>query len=119
MNLTEEQRQRCREIVNVFETGRPAGEYGTVTVIPGDTGHLTYGRSQTTLASGGLYLLVRAYCEEPEARYRDELMGYLGRLRARDMSLDGDSRIRWVLREAGADPVMQRTQDAWFDRAYL
>lgn len=28
--------------------------------MPGDTGHLTYGRAQTTLASGNLYLLLKA-----------------------------------------------------------
>src|SRR5690242_6887784 len=44
-------------IVNIFETGSALGNYGAVTLIPHDSGHLTYGRSQTTLGSGNLYLL--------------------------------------------------------------
>jgi chitosanase len=119
MNLSGLQRTLVRQIVNIFETGKPEGEYGRVTVIPGDTGHLTYGRSQTTLTSGGLYLLIRAYCETDGGKYRGQLLGYLGRLRARDTALDIDAHLHYLLREAGADPVMRMVQDSWFDRAYL
>jgi chitosanase len=49
--VTDLQKRSAEAIVNVFETGTPRGDYGQVTVVPGDTGHLTYGRSQTTLAS--------------------------------------------------------------------
>jgi len=51
----------AQAIVNIFETGTALGEYGKVTVIPGDTGHLTFGRSQTTLGSGNLHLLLERY----------------------------------------------------------
>ena len=54
--LTELQKLTAQAIVNVFETGKARGDYGRVSVMRGDTGHLTYGRSQTTLAIGNLYL---------------------------------------------------------------
>jgi chitosanase len=46
--LTDLQTRAAQAIVNVFETGTPRGDYGRVTLLAGDTGHLTYGRSQTT-----------------------------------------------------------------------
>jgi chitosanase len=112
------QKQTCLAIVNVFETGSPKGNYGAVTLLPGDTGHLTYGRSQTTLATGNLYLLIKAYVDNPDAQYADEFRHYLGRLSQKDLSLDNDLQFRSLLREAGSDLVMQAEQDSFFDRAY-
>ena len=57
--LTDLQKKAAQAVVNVFETGHARGEYGQVTLLPGDSGHLTYGRSQTTLASGNLFLLIK------------------------------------------------------------
>jgi chitosanase len=50
--LNDLQKRTGKAIVNIFETGHPLGIYGKVTLIKGDTGHLTYGCSQTTLAAG-------------------------------------------------------------------
>ena len=38
--LTPTQKKSAQAIVNIFETGFVLGDYGNVTVIPGDTGHL-------------------------------------------------------------------------------
>ncbi len=116
--LTELQIKAAQAIVNVFETGRARGEYGQVTLLAGDSGHLTYGRSQTTLASGNLYLLVKAYCAQAGAGYADELEGYLERLADCDPGLDHNMRFRRLLQDAGGDPVMQAVQDGFFDRVY-
>ncbi len=116
--LTELQKRTIQSIVNVFETGSPSGDCASITVVPGDPGHLTYGRSQTTLASGNLALLVKAYCDSPDATHAAELRGYLPRLAARDSALDSDPRLRSLLREAAADEVMHRVQDAFFDLIY-
>jgi len=116
--LPELQKRTIQAIVNVFETGRPAGDYASVTLLPGDPGHLTYGRSQTTLASGNLWRLVENYCEAAAGEAAEQLRAYLPRLAARDTSLDEDARLRSLLREAGSDGVMQRVQDEFFDRAY-
>jgi chitosanase len=116
--LTDLQRRTAQAIVNIFETGQVGGDYGKVTLIVGDPGHLTYGRSQTTLASGSLHLLVKAYCEEPGAALAGRLKRYLGRLAARDLTLDRDTPLRDLLEVAGHDPVMWEVQDRFFDRVY-
>lgn len=114
--LTDLQKRTAQAVVNVFETGSARGHYGSVTLIPGDTGHLTYGRSQTTLGSGNLYLLIKAYCAAPEARLGAALGPFLARLAAGDLGLDTDPNLHLLLRQAGDDPVMQRQQDLFFDR---
>ncbi len=116
--LTDVQKRTAQAIVNIFETGRVLGDYGKVTLLRGDSGHLTYGRSQTTLASGNLSLLIKAYCEAPGAQFCSELGAFLDLLAARDLTLDHDERLRNLLREAGDDPVMRDVQDAFFDRVY-
>lgn len=115
---SEVQKQAAQAIVNIFETGRALGDYARVTLLAGDPGHLTYGRSQTTLASGNLHLLIRAYCDAPHAACGRALKPYLQRLADIDLGLDRDTGFRALLKEAGGDPVMQDTQDAFFDRVY-
>lgn len=116
--ITELQKRTVKAIVNIFETGRPQGDYGKVTAARHDLGHLTYGRSQTTLASGNLHLLIKTYCEATDAQFAPDLTPFLPRLEAKDTSLDRDAACHAVLRSAGDDPVMQATQDAFFDRVY-
>jgi chitosanase len=115
--LTELQKRTSQAIVNVFETGRPLGDYGRVTVLKKDTGHLTYGRSQTTLASGNLALLLHDYCDA-DGQLSHELKPFLPAFDSRDVSLDHDRGVKAILAQAGTDPVMQRIQDAFFDRVY-
>jgi chitosanase len=117
--MSEDLQKRTAEgIVNVFETGQVLGDYGAVTLLTGDSGHLTYGRSQTTLGSGNLYLLIKAYCDARAAQFAAALRPFLERLSDRDTSLDQEGGFRSLLRQAGADPVMQEEQDAFFDRVY-
>lgn len=115
--LTPQQKKTAQAIVNIFETGKAIGDYGSVTLIPGDSGHLTYGRSQTTLASGNLALLLQAYCDAG-GRYSAELRPFLPRFDNRDLSLDTNEQVSSLLRSAGSDPVMRQAQDAFFDRVY-
>ncbi|HEV2426368.1 MAG TPA: peptidoglycan-binding protein [Terriglobia bacterium] len=114
--LTDLQKRTAQAIVNIFETGSARGHYGSVTLIPGDTGHLTYGRSQTTLGSGNLHRLIKSYCAAPDARFAPALSPFLGRLAACDAQLDTDPDLHRALRHAGDDPAMQREQDQFFDR---
>jgi len=67
--LTTTQRKTAQGILNLFETSEVLGDYGKVTVIPGDTGHLSFGRSQTTLGSGSLHSLLQSYCSNGGARF--------------------------------------------------
>src|SRR4030042_3121406 len=108
--LTILQKKTAQAIVNIFETGKPLGDYGNVTVLKGDTGHLTYGRSQTTLASGNLALLLHAYCDA-NGLFSDSLKPFLSAFDRRDVKLDGNEKIKALLRQTGDDPVMKRIQD--------
>jgi len=116
--LTGLQKAAAQAIVNVFETGQARGDFAKVTVVPGDRGHLTYGRAQTTLASGNLHLLIRNYCDAEDAAFAGALRPYLGRLEARDLALDHDLDLHRLLAAAGEDPIMRESQDGFFDRVY-
>lgn len=116
--LTDLQRKTAQAIVHVFETGRPVGGYGMVTLLSGDTGHLTYGKLQTTLGSGNLFLLINRYCKSPGAEFAKDFQPYLSRLQDRDTRLDDDLILRKLLRLAGDDPVMRLVQDRFFDDVY-
>lgn len=118
MQLNALQRSTAQAIVNIFETGSIRGNYGDVTFVRGDSGQLTYGRSQTTLGSGNLYLLIKAYSDRTDGVYCETLRPYLTRLEARDPSLNHDGAFRRLLMDAGDDPVMHDAQDAFFDRVY-
>lgn len=112
------QRQAAQAIVNIFETGVPLGDYSQVTVIAGDTGHLTYGRSQTTLGSGNLHALLARYCATVGARFAARLAPALPRLAARDLTLDHDGKLHNLLRAAADDRTMREVQDVFFDETY-
>lgn len=116
--LTPTQKQTAQSIVNLFETGAVLGHYGNVTVIPGDTGHLTFGRSQTTLCSGNLLNLLQRYCGNDGARFGDRLAAWLPRFEDVDLSLDDDLYLHNILRATADDPVMRETQDIFFDEVY-
>lgn len=116
--LTQTQKRTAESIINIFETGHVLGDYGMVTVIPGDTGHLTFGRSQTTLGSGNLHKLLHAYCDNGGALFGPRLTAYLPRLEAQDVSLDRDRALHNLLRASADDPVMRDTQDSFFDTYY-
>jgi chitosanase len=116
--ISDLQKKTIQAIVNVFETGSPRGDYGAVTMLPGDAGHLTYGRSQMTLGSGNLCVLLRNYVSSGDACYAAEISPYLNRVDQCDVTLDSDSAFHSLLKRCGEDPVMQQTQDKLFDDAY-
>jgi len=113
------QKRIIQAIVNAFETGTALGDYGNVTLIPGDEGHLTYGRSQTTLGSGNLFILIDRYCAAPGCQFGAQLSPFLQRVKNQDFSLDNDQTFRRLLQQAGKDPVMIATQDRFFDDVYF
>lgn len=112
------QKQAAQAIINIFETGAVLGDYGNVTLIAGDTGHLTFGRSQTTLGSGNLGDLLERYCANAGARFGERLSVWLPRVKAGDVALDNELRLHNLLRATADDPVMRDTQDQFFDEVY-
>ena len=116
--LSELQKKTAQAIVQIFETSKVMGDYGKVTLLKDDTGHLTYGKAQTTLASGNLHLLIAEYCRTPGAALAGPLSVFLPRLENRDLSLDHDFAFRRLLRDAGDDSIMHDVQDGFFDRVF-
>ena len=78
--LPEQTKDRIKAIANVFERGSAEPTYAQITLLANDSGHLTYGAAATTLASGNLYLLVKAYSEQPNAKFAREMSEYRPRL---------------------------------------
>lgn len=116
--ITASQAAAARAIVNIFETSSVLGRYGQVTLIPGDTGRLTFGRSQTTLGSGNLHLLLAAYCANPGARFRARIAPALSDIAAQAARVDNDLKLHNVLRASADDPVMRELQDEFFEQVY-
>ncbi len=119
MSLTAIQVRTIHAIVNLFETSHVLGDYGQVTVLSGDTGHLTFGRSQTTLGSGNLHRLLLRYCANTGARFGRRLSAFLPMTEARDTTLDRHNKLHNVLRASADDPVMRDIQDEFFDATYF
>jgi chitosanase len=120
--MDELQKATIAAIVNVFETGRPLGDYGAIAVMKGDTGHLSYGRSQVSLGSGKLFDLLSQYCQAPtaHAKFVGPLTPLLPRFQRKDVTLDQDATVKDLLKQAGReDPVMRFTQDQFFNAHYL
>jgi len=111
--LTPLQKQTAQAIVNLFETSSAQGDYGAVTVIAGDTGHLSFGRSQTTLGSGNLHALLQRYCDNAGARFGPRLAPWLQRVEQRDTTLDHGLGRQWqgyfVTRVASGTPAQIQT----------
>ncbi len=116
--MTATQKQTAEAIVNIFETGAVCGKYGQITVAAGDKGHLTFGRSQTTLASGNLHTLIDGYCARAGAQFAARLKSYLPRLASHDLTLDHEQKLHNILRASADDAVMRDTQDEFFDTVY-
>ena len=116
--LTATQKKTAEALVNIFETGEGLGDYSQVTLIAGDTGHLTFGRSQTTLGSGNLNELMQRYCANSGARFGSRLASYLPRFVARDLKLDKELKLHNLFRASADDNVMRDTQDTFFDETY-
>ena len=120
MNLTSDQKRVCEQVLNAFETGTAEGDYGNISIFndgPGDIRQVTYGRSQTT-EYGNLKELVQLYVDDPTAKFGAALKPFVPNIGKR--ALVGDSQFKQLLKDAGKnDPVMQKTQDAFFDKRYF
>lgn len=118
--MNELQKATSAAIVNIFETGRVRGNYSATAVLKGDSGHLSYGRSQVTLGSGNLFLLLKNYCQSPNGKFAAQLTPFLPRFEHKDFSLDTDKDVRALLEQAGKeDVVMRETQDQFFNEHYF
>lgn len=116
--LTALQKATAQAIVNIFEGSSVRGNYAAIALIPGDTGQLSYGKLQVTLGSGSLAELLGQYCGTEGCGLGGQLEGFLPKCKAKDSALNNDQDFRALLKQAGADPVMQSCQDDYFDDRY-
>ena len=119
IDLTPGQRLICERVINVFETGTTRGKYGAISIFP-DGPHqirqITYGRAQTT-EYGNLRELVEMYANAG-GTYSADLKPYVTKIKI--VALVDNNAFKTLLRRAGdEDPVMWRTQDAFFERRYF
>lgn len=120
MLYTPRQKAIIENIVTIHETGKlNSKSYGTVTNVRGDPGGLTYGKHQVTINSGGLYLMLKRYCEAPGAHFANELRNWVdGPIRQKLANVVASPALRDLLVKAGNDPVMCAVQDSYFDEQY-
>ena len=103
---TERVRIAAFNITAAFEGG------GYATYQNYDSGIVSYGRFQFTLAGSGLFRVLEIYTGGSTSAIASELRSnYLERVRNHDASLRGDVRLKDLLIEAAKDAVMQAAQD--------
>lgn len=119
MKLTADQKRIIERVVNVFETGKPEGNYAAIAIFhdgPHDIRQITYGCSQTT-EYGNLRELVRRYVGA-DGTYSDALEPYAEKVGS--VPLTDDKQFKDLLRKAGReDTVMRQVQDAFFNERYF
>jgi len=119
MNLSALQKRLCEQIINVFESGSPLGNYSAISIYkdgPHNQRQVTYGRSQTT-EFGNLAELLEMYVNAGGI-YSEALRPYLDRIEVTPLA--DDALFLQLLRDAGRkDPLMRQTQDAFFDKRYF
>jgi chitosanase len=119
MDLTDKQRRTIEQVVNVFETGTPEGDYASISIYedgPQNVRQITYGRSQTTEYSK-LRDLILLYADS-NGLFSEALKDYASRIGTEPLT--NDETFKDLLRRAGReDPVMRRAQDSFFDERYF
>lgn len=76
-----------------------------------DSGIISYGRFQFTLAAGSFITVCKLFTERASGPVADQLRAYLPRITARDESLRGDLALKALLLQAAQDSIMQNIQD--------
>ena len=118
MNVTSKQKRIIQRVLNVFETGTPNGNYGSIVIYhdgPNDIRQITYGRSQTT-EYGNLRELVFDYVNA-NGTFSEAIRPFAEQVGS--VPLTDNETFKDLLRKAGRnDPVMKETQDKFFDKRY-
>jgi chitosanase len=110
---------KIQQVINCFETGSPKGKYDAISKYndgPGNIKQITYGRSQTT-EFGNLKKLLEEYVGN-NGQYATAIKPYLLKI-GKQPGLCDDIAFCNLLKAAGKnDPVMQSSQDEFFDSVY-
>ncbi|MEZ4668364.1 MAG: chitosanase [Anaerolineae bacterium] len=98
-------RRAAFAITSAFEGG------GYATYQTYDSGIISYGRFQFTLAAGSFQTVITRYTERASGPTADGLRGYLPRIQAKDEGLRKDDGLKTLCKEAAKDLIMQQVQD--------
>jgi chitosanase len=113
-----DQKKKIQQIINVFETGTPAGKYDALVIFPdgkNGTRQITYGRSQTT-EQGNLKTLIDMYIAR-HGKFAGEFAPFRNQIGT--VPLVDNSTFKALLRKsAREDVIMRDAQDEFFDILY-
>jgi chitosanase len=123
MAISENQKRKIIQVINVFETGTITGNYSKISIFsdgPVINGNrikqITYGRSQTT-EYGVLKILIEQYITN-KGQFADQFKPFVDKI-GKQPSLCTDSSFKSLLKNAGQnDSIMKSTQDNFFDQLY-
>lgn len=119
MKLNGKQKSLLEKVINVFETGKPEGNYSAIAIFndgPHDIRQITYGRSQTT-EYGNLRELIQKYVTA-NGLYSKKLKPYAEKVGS--IALTDDTVFKDLLKKAGKeDAKMRLTQDVFFEERYF
>ncbi len=105
-------RRAAFAITSAFEGG------GYATYQTYDSGIISYGRFQFTLAAGSFITVITRYINQASGSTVDGLRGYMPRINAKDESLRKDDGLKTLCKTAASDPIMQAIQDQVATESY-
>lgn len=107
---------RVRRAAFAMTSAFEGGGYATYQTY--DSGIISYGRFQFTMAAGSFITVITRYCNQASGPTVDGLKGYLPRINAKDESLRKDDGLKTLCKTAAADPIMQAIQDQVATESY-
>lgn len=116
--ITQKNKTKILQIVNVFETGTPEGKYDSISIFAdgkNNTRQITYGRSQTT-EQGNLRALIELYISKG-ALFANEFKQFLPKI-GKTPLVDNTEFKKLLKRAANEDVIMRNAQDEFFDTVY-
>jgi hypothetical protein len=100
------------DITSAFEGGRPG------TLQTADSGIVSYGKHQATLASGALGRVLERYRQLSQSATANSLGAYMDRVQKHDPALRTDRGFLALLRTAASETAMDQAQDDVFSARY-
>jgi len=100
-------------ITAAFEGGKGYANYQTY-----DSGIISYGRFQFTLAGGNLSRVLDSYLAGCSSDTASRLSGYQTRVRVKDASLRNDTTFKALMVQAADEDAMKQAQDSVVEKSY-
>lgn len=116
--ITNKQKTKILQVINVFETGSKDGKYDTLVIYAdGKNGsrQITYGRSQTT-EQGNLKALIQMYITR-NGIFATQLKVFVNKI-GQESLVDNTAFKNLLRRSAREDIIMRTCQDDFFDILY-